>query len=95
MENKNIGVCSFAVVNACESNPCKHGGTCSTNGTGYDCTCMTGYEGDDCDGGWYCVCYYRLIVCFVPSYDTLKVCCLLHNNLFFKVKQGSVSYTTN
>ena len=45
----------LAVVNACKSNPCKHGGTCSTNGTDYKCTCMMGYEGDDCDQGWFCI----------------------------------------
>ena len=44
-----------AVVNACKSNPCKHGGNCSTNGIDYMCTCVTGYEGDDCDEGRDCI----------------------------------------
>ena len=62
----------LAVVNACKSNPCKHGGTCSTNGIDYKCTCVIGYEGDDCKGGLYCFRYYRLIVCFITYCDTMN-----------------------
>ena len=52
----------LAVVNACKSNPCKHGGTCSTHGIDYKCTCMIGYGGNDCDEGWYCFHYYYKLV---------------------------------
>ena len=60
-------------MNACKSNPCKHGGKCLRNGTDYTCMCMIGYEGDDCKGGLYCFRYNRLIVCFIPCSDTMKV----------------------
>ena len=46
----------LAGVIGCKSNPCKHGGTCSKSGAGYNCTCVNGYEGNNC-GGWYCTPY--------------------------------------
>ncbi|XP_063636066.1 cubilin-like [Cydia splendana] len=34
---------------ACQSNPCKHGGTCLTLVGGYHCLCPSNWEGTDCD----------------------------------------------
>ena len=36
---------------ACNSNPCANGGTCSKNATGYQCIGKPGYMGNNCEGG--------------------------------------------
>ncbi|XP_028712759.1 neurocan core protein [Peromyscus leucopus] len=36
-------------TDACENNPCLHGGTCRTNGTMYGCSCDQGYAGENCE----------------------------------------------
>lgn len=33
----------------CDSNPCKYGGTCESNGNTYHCNCPTGFSGPECD----------------------------------------------
>ncbi|XP_013175197.1 PREDICTED: cubilin-like [Papilio xuthus] len=36
-------------VNNCESNPCRHGGTCLNLVTGYHCLCPSNWEGPKCE----------------------------------------------
>jgi hypothetical protein len=38
-----------ASQDACDPNPCQHGGTCSSDATGYTCTCSDGYVGARCE----------------------------------------------
>jgi len=35
--------------NTCAINPCKNGGTCTSNATGYTCGCLPGWKGANCD----------------------------------------------
>lgn len=35
----------------CQSNPCKHGGTCRDGIGGYTCTCAEMYSGTNCQTG--------------------------------------------
>lgn len=50
----------LSAEDACESDPCQHGGTCVThNDTGdFRCVCATGYAGEQCEtdscGGQWC-----------------------------------------
>ncbi|XP_078362764.1 uncharacterized protein LOC144646924 isoform X4 [Oculina patagonica] len=34
---------------ACDSNPCKNGGTCSEDGNGFKCSCANAFTGDQCE----------------------------------------------
>ncbi|XP_078355675.1 uncharacterized protein LOC144640382 [Oculina patagonica] len=34
---------------ACDSNPCKNGGTCSEDGNGFQCSCANAFTGSQCD----------------------------------------------
>ena len=36
-------------IDDCAPNPCKHGGTCTDNGSAYACKCQEGWEGNNCD----------------------------------------------
>ena len=38
-------------IDECESNPCKHGGTCIDGVNSYNCTCNSGHTGHDCESG--------------------------------------------
>lgn len=40
-----------AAIDACDSNPCQHGATCSSVVDGYVCVCEQGYTGDNCETG--------------------------------------------
>ena len=33
----------------CSTNPCQHGGTCTSDGSSHTCDCPTGYTGDNCE----------------------------------------------
>jgi hypothetical protein len=33
----------------CSTNPCQHGGTCTSDGSSHTCVCPTGYTGDNCE----------------------------------------------
>ncbi|XP_014432807.3 protein eyes shut homolog [Pelodiscus sinensis] len=36
-------------INECDSNPCKHGGTCIDSIGHFKCTCLMGFEGEKCE----------------------------------------------
>jgi hypothetical protein len=36
-------------VNYCKPNPCKHGGSCTSNASGFSCQCKQGFTGPTCD----------------------------------------------
>ena len=39
------------VLPECQTEPCKHGGTCESSGDGsYTCKCKPGFGGKHCDG---------------------------------------------
>ena len=44
-------VCSSSALAQppCQSNPCRNGGVCRSEGAGYICTCLNGYMGTNCE----------------------------------------------
>ena len=42
-------ICEIDMNNACLSSPCKNGGRCKIDGTGYTCQCPSNYNGVNCE----------------------------------------------
>lgn len=43
----------FSEFDACGSDPCQNGATCTNILSSYNCSCPPGYEGMDCETGMY------------------------------------------
>ena len=52
-ESQYTGDSCDAILDPCESNPCRHEGECVANSTVYECLCLSGYIGEDCGVGVY------------------------------------------
>ncbi|NXW85293.1 NCAN protein, partial [Alopecoenas beccarii] len=70
-----------ASADPCQTNPCLHGGTSRTNGTGCGCSCVPGFTGENCEididdclsspcqNGGTCIDEVNAFVCLcLPSY---------------------------
>ena len=74
--NYTGNVCQYQ--NACVSNPCLNGGTCSSVNSQYTCTCNANFTGSNCETNSNRVCFSSSCLnggtCLVNSLTNLTYC---------------------
>lgn len=74
---------TLKATNACFSNPCLNGGTCTVDSNGaYYCTCPDFYNGQNCN-----ICNYKKWKILKNSYFKLILIISIFNNLNFNQKK--------
>ncbi|XP_078676549.1 hepatocyte growth factor activator serine protease-like [Branchiostoma floridae x Branchiostoma belcheri] len=70
-----------SVADSCSSNPCRSGGTCQDDGTGYTCVCPPYFAGRNCETVWQSDKCYRFSDDSLSNQEASNTCVTMGGHL--------------